>query len=237
VHLTFDEDGEHPDLPSSPKGADTVYSNGRYLRLDAQGPGDSAAFRFFVSAPDTFEMGLSYCTGERFGVFKVMVNGAPAGLTADGFSDSQSVGWTFSDSLFVLNRGYNTLTFTCLGKHALSGGHAVGIDRIRLSTLSERYFRVPDSQALSIQTIFPNPFNPAVTLRFDLARDMEIEAAVYDVNGRKVRVLADRRYLRRDYRITWDGRNRLGAACPSGVYFIRLRGEGVQRTARAVLVR
>jgi hypothetical protein len=83
----------------------------------------------------------------------------------------------------------------------------------------------------------PNPFNPAVTVRLELATPRpELRVEVCDVRGRRVRLLrvgapAGEVVLR------WDGRDARGRACPSGTYLFRAHAAGVQAVARGTLVR
>ena len=75
----------------------------------------------------------------------------------------------------------------------------------------------------------PNPFNPAVTLRFSLPREgLSPRLEIFDQRGQRVRTLpvADRAG---EQAVRWDGRDAAGRALPSGVYFARFSaGEHVQ---------
>jgi hypothetical protein len=237
VHLTFDESGDSPGLPPAPEGLDTIFSNQRFLKVAAEAVNDSATFRLFMNAQDTFELGLTYCMGKHFGVFEAFVNGKPIGIKADAYSDTTAIAEAASESLFVLYPGYNTLTLKSTGKFRKATGFFIGIDRFRLSTLSERYFETPDSLKINIVSCYPNPFNPVVTVKFEVAQDNHILAGVYDLSGRLVRILAQGRYPRRMHRVFWDGKSRLGTPCPSGIYLIRLKGIETVKTIKAVLLR
>lgn len=76
--------------------------------------------------------------------------------------------------------------------------------------------------ALAIVDAAPNPFNPQTTIRFDLPRGGEASVTVHDVRGRLVRTLWRGHREAGRYEITWDGRDDLGTAAPSGVYLMRL---------------
>lgn len=77
-------------------------------------------------------------------------------------------------------------------------------------------------------TAYPNPFNPAVCITFDLAEPRTTRLEFYDVRG----ALVDARELGRcpagTVRLVWDGRDRRGKALPTGVYFCRLLTEGAE---------
>lgn len=85
---------------------------------------------------------------------------------------------------------------------------------------------------------FPNPFNPSTTLRFesDAARDLRL--SVVDVSGRHVRLLAEGRFDAGSHGVIWDGHDDDGRALPTGLYFARLTGQGVEpQTTKLVLLK
>ena len=84
----------------------------------------------------------------------------------------------------------------------------------------------------------PNPFRGSVTLAFSLAAAGPVEAVVYDVLGREVRVLARAAaFAAGPQRLAWDGRDDSGRAAGAGVYFVRVRTPMVQWTRAVVRVR
>jgi photosystem II stability/assembly factor-like uncharacterized protein len=83
---------------------------------------------------------------------------------------------------------------------------------------------------------FPNPFNPATKIRYGLSRDADIEITVYDITGKRIRVLAEGRKQAGEYEETFDGRG-----LSSGIYFCVLaaddgRGSNIS-TFRMVLLK
>jgi aminopeptidase N len=83
----------------------------------------------------------------------------------------------------------------------------------------------------------PNPFNPAVRVRFDLAQSGRARLRVYDPSGRLVRTLVDADRHAGPWTADWDGRDDRGRDAPSGLYFLRLDAAGTTRTQKATLVR
>ncbi len=69
---------------------------------------------------------------------------------------------------------------------------------------------------------YPNPFNPTTTLAYSLKSASNVNLAIYDVAGRRVRELVKERRERGAYKIVWDGRNDNGVTVSSGVYFYKL---------------
>jgi subtilisin family serine protease len=89
---------------------------------------------------------------------------------------------------------------------------------------------------------FPNPFNPATTITYDLAEGSVISLKVYDVLGREVRTLVSGAQPAGRYLTTWRGETNSGAIVASGVYFYRLdiqssSGRHAALTRKMVLVR
>ena len=74
---------------------------------------------------------------------------------------------------------------------------------------------------------YPNPFNPAVVLPLDLAKDAAaVSLAVYDVLGRRVRQVWDGPLGAGRHRFTWDGRDEVGKDVAAGVYIYKVEVDG-----------
>jgi len=69
----------------------------------------------------------------------------------------------------------------------------------------------------------PNPFNPAVTLRFTVPQLVDGELSVYDARGRLVSTLARGPFSAGDHAFQWYGRDDAGRMVASGSYLVRLR--------------
>ncbi len=89
---------------------------------------------------------------------------------------------------------------------------------------------VPERVALHAS--FPNPAAERATIPYALPRASTVQLAVYDLLGRRVRLLADRSQDAGRHTATVDTR---GLA--SGVYLIRLVADGQVRTQRLAVVR
>ncbi len=88
---------------------------------------------------------------------------------------------------------------------------------------------------------FPNPSMGAATLRYTIPEDrvtgVPVHLAVYDVRGRRVRVLVDEVRFPGTFEARWDGTATGGDPVASGVYLVRLRAGAEQQTARLTRVR
>jgi hypothetical protein len=65
---------------------------------------------------------------------------------------------------------------------------------------------------------FPNPFNPATTLRYELADAGEVQLVIYDVTGPLIRRLVSGWQPAGAYSAPWDGRDEGGRPVSSGLY-------------------
>jgi len=85
---------------------------------------------------------------------------------------------------------------------------------------------------------FPNPFNPATVIRYDLPVAAEVGLRIYDVSGRLVRVLLDDTVQEPGRRsVAWDGRDNGGKHVASGVYFYELEANGEERRRKMILLK
>lgn len=79
---------------------------------------------------------------------------------------------------------------------------------------------------------FPNPFNPATTISYDVPVTGMVTLKVYDMLGREVRTLVNALQTPQSYSVRFDA-----ASLPSGAYFCRLQMNGAVETRRMMLVK
>lgn len=83
---------------------------------------------------------------------------------------------------------------------------------------------------------YPNPFNPTTTIDFAVPKLQDIELAIYDILGRRVKTLVSRQLTPGTYSVVWDGTNLSGTRAASGMYFYRLDGENKSITKKMLLL-
>ncbi len=96
----------------------------------------------------------------------------------------------------------------------------------QLFTLTAIGAPVADARAFEIGAAYPNPAAASCAFPFALAREMDVDVAVHDALGRRVRTLCGGRLARGVRAVVWDGRDAEGAAVPNGVYYCRAVAEG-----------
>jgi hypothetical protein len=85
---------------------------------------------------------------------------------------------------------------------------------------------------------YPNPFNPSVAITFSVPVSSHVDVLVYDVSGRRVARLFAGSMAAGDRRtLTWRAGDESGKSVSSGVYFVRLVGDGVALTHKVVLLK
>ncbi len=100
-----------------------------------------------------------------------------------------------------------------------------------------------------LQQNYPNPFNPVTNIKFRIADFPNgaggfVALRIYDMMGRTVRTLIQRRLSPGEYEVQWDGTNDTGQPVASGVYFYRLAtyplnppSKGVSQYRKMILLR
>ncbi len=89
---------------------------------------------------------------------------------------------------------------------------------------------------LALSEARPNPSRGLTAVRFTLSRGGLARLEVIDLQGRRVRLLADGEFAAGPHELPWDGRDDSGAASAVGVYFLRLSAEGEHYTRKVALV-
>jgi len=83
----------------------------------------------------------------------------------------------------------------------------------------------------------PNPVGESTCLTFGLAEDGEADLGVFDVAGRRVRLLAAERYCVGQHTVIWDGRDDAGRDVSPGIYLVRLSSGTFQAASKLVVLR
>jgi hypothetical protein len=81
-----------------------------------------------------------------------------------------------------------------------------------------------------------NPFLTSSMIRFELQRDSDVSAGVYDSAGRKVRALASGPHLAGSHTVEWDGTDVNHRRVAAGIYFVRLAAGNEAATRKLVLL-
>ncbi|MEE9167869.1 MAG: lamin tail domain-containing protein [Candidatus Neomarinimicrobiota bacterium] len=106
-----------------------------------------------------------------------------------------------------------------LETEAANGPYRLTLDATTVE-IHERSQLMPKEFALKQN--YPNPFNPTTTVRYHIPQTAVIRGEIYDLTGRRVRMLISGRHEPGIHRVNWDGSDDLGSALPSGIYIFRI---------------
>jgi len=94
---------------------------------------------------------------------------------------------------------------------------------------------------------YPNPFSardgssfggtPSTTIQFHLAESDFVTLQIFDVLGRQVRTLVERKISAGSHSFKWDGKNSFGVDVAAGLYFANLKVTNNVKTIKLLLVR
>lgn len=84
----------------------------------------------------------------------------------------------------------------------------------------------------SLSQNYPNPFNPSTTIKFSLQEASFVNLSIYDITGKKVSELINRRMQAGQYAEMWNASN-----FTSGVYFYVLSSDKFSSTKKMILLK
>jgi hypothetical protein len=125
----------------------------------------------------------------------------------------------------------------CAGESAFEG---ILTEKIEDKSRSASLVRLMETEVVpdvwSIEGPQPNPSDASTEMRFGvpMSGDGMVRMIVYNVEGRRVRVLVSSDLAPGHYRVQWDGRADDGGKASPGLYFIRLEGFGYEETRKFV---
>ena len=79
---------------------------------------------------------------------------------------------------------------------------------------------------------YPNPFNPSVTINYQLLSTGHIHATIYNAQGTLVEELINADMTAGYHNLTWNATNK-----PSGIYIISMRSGGITHNQKIVLMK
>jgi hypothetical protein len=78
-------------------------------------------------------------------------------------------------------------------------------------------------EAYALGNNYPNPFNPATTIKYALPEAGFVKLEVYNVVGQVVRTLVSEQQNAGRYAVQWNASDDSGYSLSSGIYFYRLQ--------------
>ncbi len=124
---------------------------------------------------------------------------------------------------------FSHLRRICRGSEWMVSPASTVVEEQASATLAE--------EALSALRLYPNPFNAAVTITFELTHSASVSVRIYNELGQQVRVLATEGMRPAgSYQFVWDGRDQAGQFQASGTYLLVLAVDGAVETHKLTLL-
>jgi hypothetical protein len=89
----------------------------------------------------------------------------------------------------------------------------------------------------SLGNSHPNPFNSTTTIPYALPEAGQVRLEIYDILGRRVKILINENCESGCHEASWDGTNDRSARVPSGIYFYRMTTTDFAQTKKMVLMK
>lgn len=105
------------------------------------------------------------------------------------------------------------------------------------------YIDIPSSgnynlpQNYNVSLNYPNPFNPATSIKYQLPEDGEVIIRVFNMLGKYITTLEKSRKQAGFYSVKWDGCNYSGENVSSGVYLIEFKMNNFYKTIKTSLIK
>ncbi len=169
------------------------------------------------------------------GIAEVTMNGLPENPSTNSsgyYSGTVEYDWsgtvtpmkteyTFSPS----NRSYSNVTSDQFNQNYTGEG----------TNVSETQESKP--YVFQLNQNYPNPFNPQTVIEYALPKDCQVQIAIYNLLGQKIRTLIDQYQTKGQKKIHWDGKDDEGNELAGGIYFYRLQAGDFSETKKMVLLR
>jgi hypothetical protein len=85
--------------------------------------------------------------------------------------------------------------------------------------------------------IYPNPFNPATTIQYQIPEMSNVELKIYDILGREIWNLYEPEKTAGTYKLKWNGVNSFGQKISSGIYILRMSAGKYTKSFKMMLMK
>ncbi|HUU28697.1 MAG TPA: FlgD immunoglobulin-like domain containing protein [archaeon] len=202
------------------------------LRGDGGGP-RSLMLRFLVSEPvdlavlEPFASCMQFAATKSGGQLCVIVDFGPA--STEAFSGLTG---------FIELRAGPQAQISLID--AVAGFPGQGEQATIIESGSPDKMKLPTGFSLSRN--YPNPFNPSTAITYSVPPSnagglQSVTLEVFDLRGRRVRILASGPHEPGEYTVIWDGTDESSNPLSSGIYFYRLRAESFSGLRKMVMIR
>lgn len=169
--------------------------------------------------PSTLFQDLTLFTAQNIATWPVMTYNLPVQAIAvpqiayANFQNYRGFAGNFDDGTSKSNAFYGILTRMYA---------SVGINNIGTEVPAQ--YKLYDA--------YPNPFNPATTIKFELPKSGFVKLEVFDILGRKMRTLVNQQLKSGTYTVDFDA-----AGLSSGMYVYRIQAGSFAASKKIILLK
>jgi hypothetical protein len=88
-----------------------------------------------------------------------------------------------------------------------------------------------------IDSLYPNPFNSTLIIKYTIHKKTNINIKVYDIKGEEVTKLFNGDCSPGDYQIRWNGTNTFGLPVGNGLYILRMSSPSQTISKKIALIK
>ena len=119
--------------------------------------------------------------------------------------------------------------------NTLSSGSAYVYSDFFPVSINDKISNIPTKFRLAQN--YPNPFNPTTSITYYIPITSNVELAIYDQLGEKIKTLIKAKQSTGIYQVEWNGKNETGIQVASGIYFYTLRADESMETRKMILIK
>ena len=149
----------------------------------------------------------------------------------DDYSSYQTIG-------FVDGNGTSTnrLTYNFVDDNLTDNRYYYRLKQIdfdgSIEYSNEVFVEIGNLNDFQLYQNYPNPFNPSTKIKYYIPQNSFVKITLHDILGSEIRTLVNENAQPGNYEILLDGSD-----LSSGMYFVRLSSENIQRTLKISLIK
>lgn len=114
--------------------------------------------------------------------------------------------------------------------------------QLKMRSISFNLSSVKDEQMKFISDFelfqnYPNPFNLSTNIEYHLSHSSKVELRIFDILGKEVNTIVNKRQSAGNYRIQWDGKDKKGNDVANGLYLYFLKTDNLIKSKKMLLIK
>ncbi len=105
----------------------------------------------------------------------------------------------------------------------------------KISNIHQTDKAIPNEYRLL--TNYPNPFNAHTTIQYQLPSSCRVKIVIYNLLGKEIITLIEKKQPAGHYRLVWDGNDRNGNPVSSGIYHYQMTSDNYSSTRKMLLLK